>query len=66
MNSKVVEKKTKLTKYQVYLTKDLQEAFIRYIREQYLPEDRVVTAVIRKAIAQFLKKEGYYDNTPQE
>ena len=65
MNSKVVEEGTKLVKYQVYLTKDLQDAFLRYISEQFLPEDRVVTAVIRRAIAQFLKKEGYYGSAPQ-
>lgn len=66
MNSKVVEEKAKLTKYQVYLTKDLQEAFSRYVSDQFLPEDRVVTAIIRRAIAQFLRKEGYYDVTPEE
>lgn len=62
MDRKVVEKKPKLVKYQVYLGKDLQEALQRYIQDEYPPNTSVITAVFRKAIADFLEKEGYYGN----
>lgn len=61
MNSKAANKEVRLTKYQVYLTKGLQDSLCRYISDQFSPEDRVITAIIRRAIAEFLSKRGYYD-----
>jgi len=61
MNSKAANKGIKMTKYQVYLTKGLQDGLCRYIKDQFTSEDRVTTAIIRRAIAEFLSKRGYYD-----
>lgn len=66
MNNGITTKRTKLTKYQVYLTEDLQDAFTRYIHDQFSPNDRVVTALIRKAITLFLIQKGYIDDNKQE
>jgi len=59
MNSKAVDNKVKLIKYQVYLTPALQQALTQYISEQFSSDDRVVTAVIRKAIKEFLERRSY-------
>lgn len=56
------ESKPKPIKYQVYLGDELQEALEKYIRDNYAPRTQVKTAVIRKAVMEFLKKEGYYSS----
>lgn len=48
-----------LTKYQIYLTPQLQEAFDRYIKEQFGPHEHVASALFRKAMEEFLEKRGY-------
>ena len=60
MAEKVVEEASKQTKYQVYLSEELHNAFQRYMQENFPGDSRVTTAIIRKALAQFLQKEGYY------
>ncbi len=60
MSANGVESKPKLIKYQVYLGEKLQESLERYIEENYAPNTRVKTAVIRIALVEFLKNKGYY------
>ncbi len=50
-----------LTKYQIYLTPELEEAFDKYLAANFTKKDRVLTAVFRRAIADFLEKEGFYE-----
>ena len=61
MNTNVAETKPKPIKYQVYLGDELQQAFERYSKEKYGAGTSVKTAVFKKALIEFLKKEGYYD-----
>ena len=63
MGIKVAENKPKLIKYQVYLGSKLQEPLERYIQDNYAPGTQMKTAVIRKAVMEFLRKEGYYSPT---
>lgn len=52
----------KPTKFQIYLSEDEEKAFRRYIEERFPPSPHgAYTIVIRKAITEFLEKEGYYD-----
>jgi len=60
MDAKVVESKVRLVKYQVYLGEKLQESLRRYMQDTYGSNTRVKTAVFRRAIAEFLRREGYY------
>lgn len=53
-------------KVQFYLGEKLQESFERYIEENYVPGTRARTAVFRKALAEFLEKEGYYKAQDKE
>lgn len=62
MSTNEVESKDKM--YQVYLGSEVSSAFERYIRDKYPPKTRVQTALIRRALAEFLKREGYYDGAP--
>lgn len=64
MDSNVAETKDKM--YQVYLGKELEDSFERYMRDKYPPKTRVQTAIIRRALAEFLRGEGYYDSEPSE
>ncbi len=66
MDTKVAENEAKLIKYQVFLGIGLQKSLRRYIQDNYPPGTRVQTAIIRKALVEFLKKEGYYDVTTKE
>ena len=50
-------------KYQIYLGDELQEPLERYIQDNYAPGTHVKTAIIRKAVMEFLRKEGYYSPT---
>ena len=63
MSNNEVEDKPGLIKYQIYLGEELQEALEKYIEENYEPGSRLKTAIIRKAVAEFLRKEGYLDQT---
>ncbi len=65
MDTKVAEDKPKPIKYQVFLGETLQRSLERYIQENYPPDTSVKTIVFRKAIAEFLEREGYYEN-PKE
>ena len=66
MDTNKVEEKIKLIKYQVYLGEELQQTLERYIRDNYAPGTSVKTAIIRKALIEFLKKEGYYGDNPSK
>lgn len=57
------ESKPKPIKYQIYLGEELQESLERYMKDNYAPGSRVKTVVFRKALMEFLKKEGYYGST---
>ncbi len=55
-----------LTKFQIYLTPELEEAFERYIAYNYTSRDRVISTVFRRAMSEFLEREGFYErNTGQ-
>jgi len=53
-------------KVQFYLGEKLQEAFERYIQENYPPGTRVRTAVVRMALMEFLKNRGYYGSVVEQ
>ena len=57
------EPEPKPIKYQVYLGNKLQVSLERYIQDNYPPRTHVKTAVIRKAVMEFLRKESYYGST---
>ncbi len=59
MNTKAVDVKVKLTRYQVYLSEELEAALKRYITENYGPNIRMYTATFNRALTKFLKEEGY-------
>jgi len=47
------------TRLQIYLPDNVQAALDKYIAEKYSPSSRVVSAIVRRAISEFLVKEGY-------
>ena len=66
MSIENTEDKPKPVKHQIYLGGELQEALDRYIKENYAPGSRVVTAIFRRAMMEFLKGKGYYVEEGEE
>jgi len=50
---------TKQYRLQVYLPEDIKTALDRYTTESFSADSRVVSAVVRKAVAEFLERAGY-------
>lgn len=47
---------------QIYLSSDrLATAFTKYLNDNFPTEGRVVSVTMRKALHEFLRKEGYID-----
>lgn len=61
MNAKANEKVPRPYRLQVYLPEDVQLALDQYMAKEFSPSKRVVTAVVSKAVAEFLEKRGYLD-----
>ncbi len=59
MENNAVEEKTEPTRFQIILGEDIEKALRRYIEENFEQDTRVYTAIIRKAVAKFLREEGY-------
>lgn len=45
--------------YKFYLGPELETTFERYIHERFPPQTRVQSALVRRALSEFLLKEGY-------
>ncbi len=52
----------KLVKYQVFLGEKLQVAFQQYLADNFTNDSRVRSAIMRKAMTEFLKREGYLND----
>ncbi len=61
MEKNAVEEKTEPIRFQIILGEDVEKALQRYIGDNFPHGTRVYTALIRKAVAEFLKKEGYLE-----
>jgi len=48
-------------KLQVYLPGNIKTALDKYVAEQFSPDSRVITAVVRKAVTEFLERAGYLE-----
>ena len=59
MKNSVAEKKTEPTRFQIILGADIEKALKDYIDRNFEQDSRVYTTVIRKAVAKFLREEGY-------
>ncbi len=59
MENSVVDEKTEPTRFQIILGTDIEKALKDYIDRNFEQDTRVYTAIIRKAVAEFLRKEGY-------
>ncbi len=58
MTSKASGWGTKGHRLQIYLPASIQEALNKYIAEKY-SSGRVVTAIVTRALSEFLEREGY-------
>lgn len=58
MNSKATKWGTRQYKLQVYLSADVKAALDRYMAKQYASDSRVISATVRRALTEFLEKEG--------
>ena len=58
MNKKASKWGTSEHRLQIYLPISVQEALNKYIAEKY-SSGRVVTAIVTRAISEFLEREGY-------
>jgi len=54
-----VEQKTEPTRFQIILGEDIEKVLRKYVGETYGQDTRVYTAIIRRAVVEFLKNEGY-------
>jgi len=61
MENSVVDEKTEPTRFQIILGEDIEKELQRYIGDKYGQGTRVYTAIIKRAVAEFLKKEGYLE-----
>jgi len=61
MKSEASEWGTKQYRLQVYLPEDIKTALDRYTTENFSADSRVVSAVVRKAVAELLERAGYLD-----
>ena len=61
MENSVVDEKTIPTRFQIILGEDVEKALQRYIGDNFPQGTRVYTALIRKAVAKFLREEGYLE-----
>lgn len=59
MENRVVDEKTEPTRFQIILGEDIEKALRKYVGEVYGHDTRVFTAILRRAVTEFLKKEGY-------
>jgi len=59
MEKDAVEEKTEPTRFQIILGEDIEKVLRKYVGETYGQDTRVYTAIIRRAVTEFLKKEGY-------
>ena len=60
MSSKAKKWGTSGHRLQIYLPDPVQSALNRYITEKY-SSGRVVTAIVARAVSEFLEREGYLD-----
>ncbi len=51
--------KAEPTRFQIILGEDIEKALRKYIEDTFEQDTRVCTAIIRKAVAKFLREEGY-------
>ena len=58
MNKKASKWGTQEHRLQIYLPGPIQEALNKYIADKY-SSGRVVTAIVTRALSEFLEKEGY-------
>jgi len=63
MNKKVTEERAEPTRFQIILGEDIEKALRKYIGETYGQDTRVYTAIIRRAVIEFLRREGCYNDT---
>ncbi len=59
MNKKASTWQTENYKLQVYLPANLKAALDRYAKEEFSGGSRVVSAIVRNALSEYLKKAGY-------
>ena len=59
MENSVVDEKVEPTRFQIILGEDIEKALRKYIGDTFEQDSRVYTTVFRKAVAEFLRKEGY-------
>ncbi len=46
---------------QVYLSGNLKDALDKYVAEKFSSDSRMISAIVRGAVAEFLIKEGYLE-----
>lgn len=61
MTTKANKWVTERHRLQIYLPVGVQEALDKYIADKFSPGARVVTALVTRAVTEFLEKEGYLD-----
>lgn len=61
MNTKATKWGTGQYKLQVYLPANIKVALDKYIKDQFSSDSRVMSAVVRKAVTEFLEKRGYLE-----
>lgn len=61
MENKAVRWGTRQYRLQVYLPELLKTALDKYAADQFSSDSRVISAVVRKAVAEYLEKRGYLD-----
>lgn len=59
MSTNANRQASRLHRLQVYLPENLQQALDKYIATEFSPDSRIVTAIINKALTEFLEKRGY-------
>ena len=61
MNKKASSWGTGQYRLQVYLSGDLKEALDKYVAEKFSSDSRMISAIVRRAVTEFLEKEGYLE-----
>lgn len=61
METKAVKWGTRQYRLQVYLPESIKVALDKYISENFSSDSRIISAVVRKAVAEYLEKRGYLD-----
>jgi len=61
MKNKVSGWGTRQYRLQIYLPEEIKAALDRYTAEKFTPSSRVISAVVRKAVTEFLERAGYME-----